>query len=82
MPKGEGHVITLTCDCGHQFKEELSGKDLDTDEFKCPACGISKRLKPADVVAIVSAVADGRDKLREKMLGLDLGSGWIKNSGK
>lgn len=81
MAENEGHIVTLTCDCGHQFKEALAGKDLDTYEFNCPACGVSERLKPADIDALVGADAEARDKLRKKMLGLDLGPGWVKNSG-
>lgn len=81
MAKDEGHVVALTCDCGHQFKEAIAGKNLDTYEFECPACGVRERLKPADIAAIVGTDAEVRDKLRKKMLGLDLGPGWIKNRG-
>lgn len=33
----------MTCDCGHQFKIDPIGVDVDTDVI-CPACGVIERL--------------------------------------
>ncbi len=78
MAEGEGHVLTLNCDCGHQFKEGLAGKNLETYEFKCPACGVGHKLTPEQIVAIVGAVDEAAEQLRAKMRGIAAKHPFIK----
>ncbi|WP_395326908.1 hypothetical protein WBP06_09340 [Novosphingobium sp. BL-8H] len=78
MQEPEGHVLTLNCDCGNQFKESLTGKDLDTYEFNCPACGVGERLKPEQVAAIVGAVDAAAQELNESLRRVAEQSPWLK----
>ncbi len=80
MPKDNGHIITLRCDCGHEFEEGLAGKDIQAYEFKCPACGVGTNLTTEQIDAITSPADDAVEQLKQKFLGLDLGPGWIKQS--
>ncbi|KPM13722.1 hypothetical protein [Citromicrobium sp. WPS32] len=54
MSKGDV-TLDLICDCGNKFQISLVGKNLETLEFTCPACGKTDRLNPEQVEAIAAA---------------------------
>lgn len=55
--------ITARCECGHEFRVPLVGKDPETMEFTCPACGKVDRFTPDQAASIVASYEEAKQTL-------------------
>ena len=53
---GDGDITAdLVCECGNKFTISIAGKELESLDLPCPACGKVDRLTPEQITAIKSA---------------------------
>lgn len=45
--------VPVTCSCGNQFNVGLAGRDLNTVEIACNACGDSRLLTEEEIASLV-----------------------------
>lgn len=62
--------VPMRCDCGHEFAVPIAGKNLDTLEYRCPACGLVDRFTPEQVVEIVQEHEAIAKRLRDSIAGI------------
>lgn len=65
MNEANGVRLNLTCDCGHKFEVPIAGKDLETLEIDCPACGDTSRLNADQIAAIVAAHENAVEQVQD-----------------
>jgi hypothetical protein len=53
MNDPNGNVVTLICDCGHEFAIPVGGLELEAIEYRCPACGTTGRFSDDQIAALV-----------------------------
>ena len=69
----------VRCECGHEFKVPLVGKNPETVEFDCPACGANDRFTP-DQAKLLIAEYEAAKKTLGKAVG-DAARNMFKGSG-